>query len=47
MAYAVRTAFGTLNNIDAAGAASMFTNLISDFLKDYWHGTQYFLLLQL
>ena len=30
MAYAVRTAFGTLNNIDAAGAASMFTNLISD-----------------
>ena len=30
MAYAVRTAFGTLNNIDAVGAASMFTNLISD-----------------
>jgi len=30
MAYAVRAAFGTLNNIDAAGAASMFTNLISD-----------------
>jgi NSS family neurotransmitter:Na+ symporter len=30
MAYAVRTAFGTLNNIDAACAASMFTNLISD-----------------
>ena len=30
MAYAVITAFGTLNNIDAVGAASMFTNLISD-----------------
>ena len=30
MAYSVRTAFGTLNNIDAVGAATMFENLISD-----------------
>ena len=30
MAYSVRTAFGTLNNIDAVGAAIMFENLISD-----------------
>ena len=30
MAYTVRTAFGTLNNIDALGAASMFADLVSD-----------------
>ena len=30
MAYSVRTAFGTLNNIDALGAATIFENLISD-----------------
>jgi len=30
MAYAARTAFGVINNIDAEGAASMFNNFISD-----------------
>jgi len=30
MAYATRTAFGIINNIDAEGAAAMFENFISD-----------------
>ena len=30
MAYASRTAFGVLNNIDASGAALVFENFISD-----------------
>ena len=30
MAYATRTAFGVINNIDAIGAAAMFSDFISD-----------------
>ena len=30
MAYATRTAFGIINNIDAIGASSMFDNFVSD-----------------